>query len=160
MTQITDEMCRAAILAIKPDRIQGFSTPVAGSRRQEWGAPHYIRDVYLPPEQQEIWRGDSHDEMMERCALEEMRVALTAALEGSVVVPQDLTEDMRYATWFAQYKHSGATDPEAHTLTCRRLAENGQRLLDQAAYRAMIAAPPLPRHDRAAPGTRSAEEPS
>lgn len=83
MTDITDEMCRKAIKATQPDRIQGFSTPVPGTHRSEWGAPHYVRDVYLPPEQQEIWRGDSHDEMIERCAIEEMRLALSAALSTS-----------------------------------------------------------------------------
>jgi hypothetical protein len=74
MTEITDEMCRRAIAAMKPDRIQGFSSP------PDWGPPHYIKDVYLPPEQQELWRGDSHEEMIERCAIEEMRLALRAAL--------------------------------------------------------------------------------
>lgn len=79
MTEVTDEMCRRAIDAMKPDRIQGFSTP-HDKQRTKWGAPHYIRDVSLPPEQQEIWSGDSHEEMMARCAIEEMRLALRAAL--------------------------------------------------------------------------------
>jgi hypothetical protein len=79
MTEITDDMCRRAIGAMKPDRIQGFSTR-QGKRGTEWGAPHYIRDVFLPHEQQELWRGDSHEEMMERCAIEKMRLALNAAL--------------------------------------------------------------------------------
>lgn len=79
MTEITDEMCRRAIAAMKLDRIQGFSTR-QGKRGTEWGPPHYIRDIFLPPEQQEIWRGDSHEEMIERCAIEEMKLALSAAL--------------------------------------------------------------------------------
>jgi hypothetical protein len=79
MTQpmITDEMLRAALAAMHSDHYQGFSTP--DQARTKWGAPHYIRDLKRPPGQQEIWRGDSHDEMMERIALERMRLALAAA---------------------------------------------------------------------------------
>lgn len=80
MIDVTDEMCRSAIGATKPDRIQGYSTR-QGKRGTEWGPPHYIRDVFLPPEQQELWRGDSHEEMMERCEIETMRLALRAALK-------------------------------------------------------------------------------
>lgn len=79
MTEITDKMCRNAIRASKPDRIQGFSTPL-NEQRSEWGAPHYIRDVFLPPGQQELWRGDDYDEMVERHEIERMRLALRAAL--------------------------------------------------------------------------------
>lgn len=83
--EVTDDMCRAAIEASKPDRIQGFSTP-QNRLRTEWGAPHYIRDVYLPDAQQELWRGDSEDEMMERCEIERMRIALTAALRARAAI--------------------------------------------------------------------------
>lgn len=76
---ITDDMCRRAVKAMEPDRIQGFSTPSLGDPRT-WGPPHYIRDVWLPTSEQELWRGDSHDEMMERSRMEEMRLALRAAL--------------------------------------------------------------------------------
>lgn len=74
---ITDDMLRAGVRAMKPDRIQGFSTPKPG--RLEWGAPHYIRDVFLPLAEQELWRGKSHAEMMERCAMERLRLAFNAA---------------------------------------------------------------------------------
>lgn len=87
MTEITDEMCRRAINASKPDRIQGFSTRHHFStpyRDTDWGAPHYIRDVSLPPGQQELWRGDSHDEMIERCEIERVRIALAAALNQQI----------------------------------------------------------------------------
>lgn len=86
--EITDDMCLAAIEASKPDRIQGFSTP-QNRLRTEWGAPHYIRDVYLPPGQQELWRGDSEDEMTERCEIERMRIALAAALHARAALGQD-----------------------------------------------------------------------
>lgn len=79
MTEITDEMCLRAIDAFKADRIQGFSTPQDKSRTK-WGAPHYILDVSRPVGQQELWRGDSHDEMMERCEIERIRIALAAAV--------------------------------------------------------------------------------
>lgn len=68
----------ADALSDLPDRIQGFSTPL-NKARTEWGAPHYIRDVYLPHDQQELWRGDSHDEMMRRIGAERMRLAFEAA---------------------------------------------------------------------------------
>lgn len=74
---ITDEMCRKAIEAMAPDRIQGFSTPSAD--RKSWGAPHTVRDVWQKPGEQLLWKGDSHDEMMERCRVEEMRLGLQAA---------------------------------------------------------------------------------
>lgn len=75
---ITDEMCRRAIAAQSLDRIQGFSTP--GPGRRTWGAPHWVIDTHRPRGQEEVWRGDSHDEMMERCAIEEMRIAIQAAI--------------------------------------------------------------------------------
>lgn len=76
--EITDDMCRRAIEAMKADRIQGFSTPQDPQRRT-WGAPHWVTDYGLDTPR-ELWRGDSHDEMIERCWIEEMRLALRAAL--------------------------------------------------------------------------------
>jgi hypothetical protein len=80
--QITDEMCRRALNGWDGDRIQGFSTPhdSPNGLNRTWGAPHYIRDVKLAPDKQEIWRGDSQDEMLDRCEVERMRLALQAAL--------------------------------------------------------------------------------
>ncbi len=80
--EITDDMCRLAISVWAQERIQGFSTPIGHNK---WGAPHYIRDVWLAPEKQVIWRGDSHDEMMDRVEVEKMRLALYAAMTGAVV---------------------------------------------------------------------------
>lgn len=82
MIEITDEMCKRAVAAMKPDRIQGFSTPHTSPNglNRTWGAPHWIRDVYRKPGEQELWRGDSQDEMLKRCEIEEMRLALAAAL--------------------------------------------------------------------------------
>lgn len=79
MIEITDDMCRRAVAALVPDRIQGFSTPQDKSRRV-WGAPHWVLDVHLSRGQQELWRGDSEAEMHERCEIERMRLALHAAL--------------------------------------------------------------------------------
>lgn len=75
MIEITDDMLRAAVRAMSPSRIVGFSTP-ANEQRTKWGPPHYIQDVRLG---RELWRGDSHDEMMERCEMERLRLALHAA---------------------------------------------------------------------------------
>lgn len=79
--QITDNMLRAAIEAMMPDRIQGFSTR---GENGVWGAPYYIRDVLRPPGEQEIWRGDDDAEMMERCEMERLRLGITAALNSSL----------------------------------------------------------------------------
>lgn len=79
--QITDDMLRAAVRAMASDRIQGFSTPhdTPNGLNRTWGAPHYIRDVWRKPGEQELWRGDSHDEMMERCDMERLRLGFEVA---------------------------------------------------------------------------------
>lgn len=75
----TDQECKVAIdtLAILHDRIVGFSTNLDESRGK-WGAPYFIRDCALPPDKQELWRGNSRDEMLDRVEIERMRVALDA----------------------------------------------------------------------------------
>lgn len=79
--EFTDEMLRAAVRAMEtPDRIQGFSTPQDKSRRT-WGSPYYVRDTFLPPSRQELWRGDNCEEMMERCEMERLRIGLAAAMQ-------------------------------------------------------------------------------
>jgi hypothetical protein len=80
--KITDAMCKRAISFWAADRIQGFSTPhdSPNGLNRTWGAPYYIRDVSLAPDKQEIWRGDSQDEMLEQCDIEKMRLAISAAL--------------------------------------------------------------------------------
>jgi hypothetical protein len=75
--EITDDMLRAAMKAMEPDRIQGFSTPNA--TRTAWGAPHYILDTWKPVGQRELWRGDSSEEMDERCEMERLRLGFEAA---------------------------------------------------------------------------------
>lgn len=78
----TDQECRVAIdtWASLHDTIIGFSTPhdSPNGLNRTWGAPHYIRDERLPPGKQELWRGNDHDEMLDRCEIERMRVALDA----------------------------------------------------------------------------------
>lgn len=71
---ITDEMCRAAIQAATPDRIQGFSYG------PDFTNPHVVRDIARHPEQQVLWSGTSEAEMVDRCAIERMRLQLAAAL--------------------------------------------------------------------------------
>lgn len=77
---ITDAQLRAALEAMKPDRIQGFT--------YDLGTPNpvrVIRDVFKPYGSQEIFRcmaSDMTDEQFaERCAMERLRVGLQAALE-------------------------------------------------------------------------------
>lgn len=72
---ITDEMCKRAIEAGMPDVIQGFSYGPGFS------APHVIRDLTRRPGEQEIWRGEDHNEMMKRIEIERMRRSLAAAFE-------------------------------------------------------------------------------
>lgn len=75
VTAPTDAECRAAIAAMVPDRIQGFSYGL------NYGPPHLVRDVTKPYGEQVLWRGDSAEEMQERCKIERMRLALAAAAE-------------------------------------------------------------------------------
>lgn len=83
---ITDDMLRAAVRAIVPERIVGFSSP-ANELRTRWGPPHYVQDVRL---RRELWRGDSHAEMMERCEMERMRLALMATgVFGERLIQED-----------------------------------------------------------------------
>lgn len=81
MIEITDDMCKRAVDAMAGDRFQGFSTPhdSPNGLNRTWGPPHYVRDTSLPGEPV-IWKGRSHDKMMERIRIEEMRLALNAAL--------------------------------------------------------------------------------
>jgi hypothetical protein len=78
----TDQECRVVIdtWASLHDRIVGYSTPYNSPNglNRSFGAPYYIRDDRLPPGKQELWRGDSRDEMLYRCEIERMRVALDA----------------------------------------------------------------------------------
>lgn len=75
---ITDDMLRAAKTAMEHDRIQGFSTWRDDLRL--WGSPHYILDLHRPRDQQEIWRGNSHAALMERCEMERLRIGIAAAI--------------------------------------------------------------------------------
>lgn len=75
----TDEMLLAAVRAMDcPDRIQGFSTP-RDRNRNTWGPPHYVLDTWKPPAEREVWRGDRHDDMIERCDVERLIIGLRAA---------------------------------------------------------------------------------
>lgn len=73
---ITEAMLERAVIAMEPDRIQGFSTQRPDGL---WGAPHYIRDVTRPPGQQELWRGKNLPEMLFRVQMEKLRLAFEAA---------------------------------------------------------------------------------
>ncbi len=79
---VTDAMCEAAIEADVRDRIQGFS----------YKARHVIRDVSLPPDQQEIWSApvvgpDEYQAFQKQCRIERMRKVLEAAL-ATQALPQ------------------------------------------------------------------------
>ncbi|PWC96909.1 hypothetical protein [Azospirillum sp. TSO5] len=82
-TTISDDMCRAAIEAGKPDRIQGFTYEINGQ------VTHVVRDLTKPvgDSAHKLWVGSSHPEMMERCAIERMRLQLAAALAAPSPAP-------------------------------------------------------------------------
>jgi hypothetical protein len=84
MTEWTDDMLRAAIRAMKKqhERFVGFST----SRDGTWGPPYYVRDF---KREKVIWRGDSHNEMMEQCEMARLRIGIEAALTGRDAVPHE-----------------------------------------------------------------------
>lgn len=78
-TRITDAMLRAAIEAMKPDRIQGF---LYGRNTPE---PVYvIRDVSKPYTEQQIFRCPvaemDESEWAERCEMERLRIGFAAAI--------------------------------------------------------------------------------
>ena len=84
----------------------------------------------------------------------ETRLALArelVAAAGYAVVPREATEEMRLATWAAQYRHRnevqahGVSDVGIMELAARRVACADQRENDRAAYRAMLAAAEAPR---------------
>lgn len=71
---VTDEMCIAAIDAMVPDRIQGFSYNIS----------YVIRDVWKKPDEQVLWSEPKTEENEKKfhlqCAIERMRLGLEAAL--------------------------------------------------------------------------------
>jgi hypothetical protein len=74
----TDDQLLVAVQAMDvPDRIQGFSSP-RDRNRNTWGPPHWVLDTHRPRGEQELWRGDSHDDMMDRCEIERFRIGLSA----------------------------------------------------------------------------------
>jgi hypothetical protein len=81
----TDQECRAVLdtWGSLHDQIVGYSTPHDSKNglNRTFGAPYYIRDHRLPASEQEIWRGNSRDEMLDRVEIERMRVALDTALK-------------------------------------------------------------------------------
>ena len=88
----------------------------------------------------------------------EARAAITAYLDavateppasdpapvGWRMVPVELTEDMRRATWFSQYRSCGASEEDAEKLAETPVRDEGQRRHDRDAYAAMLAAAPEP----------------
>jgi hypothetical protein len=98
----------------------------------------------------DMWEGQC-----ERQATE--LAAMRSSLGNSVVVPRELTEAMRYATWKAQALHVGATELEAIQMANRRMTAE-QREMDHTAYAAMLAAaPPAILHDQKGEAVSSAE---
>lgn len=71
MTYFSDKAIAAAVEAMKPDRIQGFT----------YGTENVIRDVYRPWDAQVLWRapvGDD-DAFHRQCEIERLRIGLVAA---------------------------------------------------------------------------------
>lgn len=78
MRKISDEMLLAAIAAMEPDRIQGFTY---GTLTEN--PVHVIRDVYKAPDRQEVFRRSAKEmtdaEWTTRCKMERFRIGLQAA---------------------------------------------------------------------------------
>ncbi|MBS7697834.1 MULTISPECIES: hypothetical protein [unclassified Chelatococcus] len=69
--------------------------------------------------------------------------AALALMDGEgVVVPKDLTDDVRYVSWFVQYKSRGGSDGDADLLSRQRVADPYQVAIDHASYDAVLAASP------------------
>jgi hypothetical protein len=92
--EITDEMLRAAVRAMdEQNRIQGFSSP-QNRNRTTWGPPYWVMDYGQRPAR-ELWRGDSHNELMERCDMERLRIGIEAMLSkstGNLLLSPPLSE--------------------------------------------------------------------
>lgn len=90
----------------------------------DWTGPDVDSDrtvsgwEHLTPDWQEAYR------KMARAAIEAWR--------------DNLTEPMRYAVWFDQYKFQGATDEEASELALQRVDDPSQLQQDVRAHHAMI----------------------
>lgn len=69
--------------------------------------------------------------------------AALALMDGEgAVVPKDLTDDVRYVSWFVQYKSRGGSDGDADLLSRQRVADPDQVAIDHASYDAVLAASP------------------
>lgn len=73
--------------------------------------------------------------------------SLASEGEGWVLVPRELTEEMRRACWRQQYRFHGASGEEADMLAERKVSDEAQRLNDEEGYAALIAAAPAPPAD-------------
>ena len=71
MPYFSDQALAAAVEAMKPDRIQGFT----------YGTEHVIRDVYRPWKAQVLWRGPASDSatFYRQCEIERLRIGFAAA---------------------------------------------------------------------------------
>ncbi|MDB5584839.1 MAG: hypothetical protein JWR80_10015 [Bradyrhizobium sp.] len=84
---VTDAMCEAALESDTQDRIQGFT----------YDKRHVIRDVWMPPQEQELWSSpvggtDEYQAFQKQCRIERMRRTLAAALAHSSTVCTPGTE--------------------------------------------------------------------
>lgn len=81
-----DDAIRAAVRAMVPNRIQGFSYGTEGSKADP--PVFVVRDIWRKPDEQELWRGPAltkadQEEFEERCEMERMRLGIAAYLAAS-----------------------------------------------------------------------------
>lgn len=60
------------------------------------------------------------------------------------MMPRTLSDEIRFATWYAQYKHGGGTDEQATRLATEKVNDLIQKAQDTAAYAATLAAASAP----------------
>lgn len=97
---ISDEAVEAALLAERPDRIQGFS----------YETRHVIRDIWLPPGEQELWscgkdEPDAAVRFYHQCQVERLRVVLQAAAQFLIEEAAKVAAD--YGDWAAPMRNPG-----------------------------------------------------
>ncbi|MGQ3674286.1 hypothetical protein ACT6QH_02115 [Xanthobacter sp. TB0139] len=68
----------------------------------------------------------------------EIRKAIRTAFDVLDYLRDNLTDQMRFAVWFEQYKYNGASDADAAILATKRFVDEEQKAQDIKAFSAMM----------------------
>jgi hypothetical protein len=107
------------------------------SRYAWWDGERGIDVPYEPshPQNPEYWAENNRATLVGWLPLPE-----AMAKDGSVRNAPTLTANMRFASWKARYLRQGANEDDACEMARREVEDPQQRVLDEAAFTAMIEA--------------------